>query len=634
MRRKRLVGVTLGEVAHWVGRDELVGKLRGKLRGAAAVSLPKVMALVGQGGIGKTGLAAKLMAAVGVDLARGELVPECPYDGVICLRVAEGTGFDELAGELLAAVGPGSRDLVRTEDKLRAIWAGLRREAWLVVLDNLEDILHPPGHGQAGRALSPELGQLLNGLVYQPHGSQVILTSRERLRDLADGRGFGGEPDPGLVWVESVEGVGTAAGVDLLRQLGLRDSEADLRWVVERVAGHVLVLRLLASLAVGKPGYLRKHPQLVRREAGPILRAQLARLDGAGLELLKRMCVLRVGVDVQGLTFLRLYTQDWDEDDRFVMAAAMEEPAELTEAEIGETQELVERLVGCSLVQSRYDERACEDFYDLHRLVVEFLQAEFAAELPELLQRVYSFYCTGKTVENPKTLADLQPLLEAQHFAFQLGNYGEAENLIYQLERYLEPWGHWTLLKDLCEQIVDRLDDDSRPYILSRIGSRYRDWGNWDQAEQYFRQALKLAQRNDDKSMIAGATGQLGDIERKRGNWDAAERLFRQCLELRQELGDRSGMVVSIGCLGENELGRGNLDAAETLLKDALQQMETLGMTWHIAETNWDLAQLERQRGSHPQAQQHYAVAHQLFTQLGAKKDLEKIDREWTQPEA
>jgi Tfp pilus assembly protein PilF len=101
-----------------------------------------------------------------------------------------------------------------------------------------------------------------------------------------------------------------------------------------------------------------------------------------------------------------------------------------------------------------------------------------------------------------------------------------------------------------------------------------------------------------------------------------------------EELGDRAGMATSIGCLGENELGRGNLEQAEILLKDALSQMESLGMTWDIAEAHAELAQLYRQQQNNPLAQHHYTTAHQLFTQLGAKKDIERIEQEWNNGES
>jgi tetratricopeptide (TPR) repeat protein len=88
---------------------------------------------------------------------------------------------------------------------------------------------------------------------------------------------------------------------------------------------------------------------------------------------------------------------------------------------------------------------------------------------------------------------------------------------------------------------------------------------------------------------MATSWGQLGDIERKRGHWDAAERLYRKSMGLSQELGS----------------------------------------TWHLAHNHYDFAQLERQRGNPQQAETYYTIAHQLFTQLGAAKDLEKIEQEW-----
>ena len=255
------------------------------------------------------------------------------------------------------------------------------------------------------------------------------------------------------------------------------------------------------------------------------------------------------------------------------------------------------------------------------------MQGEYRDELPKLLESVYKFYCTGKNVNNPQSLADLQAVLEAQHFAFRLGNYREAYNLIPR--EYLRRWGYWNLSKELYEQILPYVEGELRSYCLGALGAIHRDLGNWDLAEKYFKDALAIAEAEDNKIGIATSLGMLGDIERNRGNWDEAETLDRQSLEMMKELGDRKGIAMSIGCLGENELGRGNLDTAEQLLTEALGKMQKLGMTWHIAEVNYCFARLERSRGNTEVAQQHYDTAHQIFQQLGAAKDLEKIDREW-----
>jgi hypothetical protein len=46
-------------------------------------------------------------------------------------------------------------------------------------------------------------------------------------------------------------------------------------------------------------------------------------------------------------------------------------------------------------------------------------------------------------------------------------------------------------------------------------------------------------------------------------------------------------------------------------------------------EYHWDLTQLYRAKDNPALAQHHYDIAHQLFTRLGAKKDLEKIEQAW-----
>ncbi|MFB2934181.1 tetratricopeptide repeat protein [Aerosakkonemataceae cyanobacterium BLCC-F154] len=647
----------------WKGRDELLEKLKAKLTGLETDSLtssPKVLAIIGQGGIGKTSLAVKLLEAVGVNL-RSPLAPlnkgrTCAFDCVMYFKVQEGTSFDDVAEFLLAGLGIERAETLKSaEEKIGRIIAGLAESRCLLLLDNLETILHPANDScsagilpaneeveagkmptlqaneeagrmptlRAHRAIVPDWGKLLNALVYQQHNSQTILTSREVPADLADSRYDGAEPDSELVHIEIVSGVDLGAGVEILQQRQLRDNLSDLEWVSLRVEGHVFLLTQLAAIGKGKPGFLRKHPELVTKKAEPILTEQLARQSAAARDLLKRMCVLRVPIDVPGLTFLRLYTDDIDKDHRFELAAILEEPAELTEAEIRETEGILERLVDSSLVQCRYDEEKCELFYDLHRVIVEFLQADCQEELPKLLESVYKFYCTGKNVENPQTLEDLRPVLEAQYFAFQLGNYSEAYYLIKS--EYLYRWGNWSLLQELCEQILPYLDDDDRSYCLGEIGCVHRNSGRWDEAEKCFLDALSLSQKQEIQDEIPTFLGYLGDIERFRGNLHEAERLYRQSLDLRTQLGDRAGMAATWQFLGYIEQNRGNWDEAEHLFRQSLNLRTQLGDRAGVAETWRHLGYIEQFRGNLDEAERLYRQSLEVKTQLGDRAGMAAV---------
>lgn len=56
---------------------------------------------------------------------------------------------------------------------------------------------------------------------------------------------------------------------------------------------------------------------------------------------------------------------------------------------------------------------------------------------------------------------------------------------------------------------------------------------------------------------------------------------------------------------------------------------QELGDPRLLAQNNYDLAQLYRATEKNELAQHHYEIAHQLFNQLGAKKDIKKMEKEW-----
>ncbi|WP_293127856.1 tetratricopeptide repeat protein [Microcoleus sp. bin38.metabat.b11b12b14.051] len=209
---------------------------------------------------------------------------------------------------------------------------------------------------------------------------------------------------------------------------------------------------------------------------------------------------------------------------------------------------------------------------------------------------------------------------------------GEANALYYlgNVCQDLRDWEKATVFYQQCLQIEESIGDVySQASTYEQLGWVAKEMWKLTEAELYYRKALEIFSEYGDRPGMASSWGLLGNIERNRGNWDEAERLYRQSLELRTELGDREGMATSIGCLGEIEMLKGNLDAAEPLLQEALAKMQELGERAKLAEANYDLALLYRKRNNPELAQQHYNTAHQIFEQLGAAKDLERIDREW-----
>jgi tetratricopeptide (TPR) repeat protein len=474
----------ISDVPLLVGRDALLTELRGELW----VRRRKVIVLVGQGGIGKTSLAVKLLEACGVEAPRQRLAADCPFERVLYVGVQEGMSFDEITVELAEGLGvPQLLDGTPSKKKIDKVIGGLQKCRALVVLDNLENVL------SGGETLSPEWGQLLWALVKRTHESQVIITSRERPANLADRNGM---PNLDLVLTQDIGGISMDDSINLLQRKGLKDSQEDLQWIADEVGGHVQILTLLADFAVAEePGYLRKNPSLVAKKAEPIINAQLKRQTREARSLLKKMCVLRSGINVKELTFLRLYNRGLLQDIRFLGLKWWKRSFQFNDCEIEKTQSIIHKLSCCSLVETRLNQERVKH-YALHNVISGSIRAKVENHLPSLKQNLYWLYRDGKIIGSPKKIEDLRALLEVQHFAFQIGSYDEAINLIEELLLHLRPWGYWTLLHDLTAQLLPYAKGEKHQGLCQILGKIYYDWGDWKKAEEYMNLSLTKGKKS------------------------------------------------------------------------------------------------------------------------------------------
>jgi hypothetical protein len=112
----------------------------------------------------------------------------------------------------------------------------------LLILDGLEPFQNPPGP-QEGRIREPSLQALLRELAAFNKGLCVI-TTRFSVADVA-----GHEGDSTLH--RDLEQLSSDAGAKLLRALGVKGDEAELRGASDEFSGHCLALTLLGSYSGG-----------------------------------------------------------------------------------------------------------------------------------------------------------------------------------------------------------------------------------------------------------------------------------------------------------------------------------------------------------------------------------------------
>jgi tetratricopeptide (TPR) repeat protein len=596
-------------ISNWVGREELLTELYAQLQDKR-----RVIVLWGQGGIGKTSLAVKLMAACGVD--GSQLLPKsCSYDNALFYSVNESDSFDSLVAKFFKALGLATTsDGATAAQIIESIVQRLHQERWLVVLDNLESLMEL---GTA-KSKSADVGDLLYSLSYGGHDSQIVITSRKFPDDLNDRRG--NSPHPSIVYARRVEGISDEASIELLQALGMRDIQADLGWIAGRVGGNIFILEQLASYARNKPRILRKQPHLVTKEAKPIVRAQWELQGSPAQDLLQRMCVLQIGMDAAALTTLRLLQPDGE-------AMAFTPEAEAT------TEDLLTGLVKSDLLQDRYDESVCESRYRLHPLMAETLQEIFKADLDRLWRYAARLYGSIDRPPEYRSLEDLQFLLEEAHFHWKsrsIENIGHLMSIVVnKILPKLNKWCYWDLEELWLEHILTIETELGDPVGMASscggLGIIAFKRGDYDKAETLYTQSLAIYTELDDRAGMANVWGCLGNIASKRCDYDKAEVLYNQSLEVLTETGDRATMATIWGCLGDIASRRGNYDKAVALYNQSLAIYTELDNRAGMATSIGCLGDIARLWRDYDKAESLYNQALTVRTELGDRAGIATI---------
>ncbi|HEY9830275.1 MAG TPA: NB-ARC domain-containing protein [Stenomitos sp.] len=136
----------------------------------------RLIGLFGMGGIGKTSLSVKLVKQI-----QGE------FEYVIWRSLHNAPLLQELLIELIQFLGI-EPDIKRPDTlnlRILNLLNGLRRHRCLLVFDNVETIMQPGDRGGGYLAGYEDYGQLLKCLGQTEHQSTLVLTSREKPKEIA-----------------------------------------------------------------------------------------------------------------------------------------------------------------------------------------------------------------------------------------------------------------------------------------------------------------------------------------------------------------------------------------------------------------------------------------------------------------
>ncbi len=267
------------DVSHFTGREVEVAELTQWI----VQERCRLIALLGMGGIGKS----MLVSFLGQHLA-----PQ--FEAVLWRSVRDAPSCEELVADCITFFSetPPAGFAASLEQRINQLLARLQAHRCLLVLDNLETLL-ASGDREGGYLPGYEgYGRLIQRLAESAHQSCVLLTSREKPREI--------EPLEGMrapVRALGLAGVDEQAAQELLIDKGIGGTPAAWQRLVASYDGNPLALKIVAQaisdLFNGNIDRFLHEGELVFNGVRPVLHQQVGRLTPLEHLLLTWLAVLR-----------------------------------------------------------------------------------------------------------------------------------------------------------------------------------------------------------------------------------------------------------------------------------------------------------------------------------------------------
>ncbi len=538
----------------------------------------RVQTVVAWGGVGKTALINGWLNRMAQDNYRGA---ERVYGWSFYSQgAAEGrqASAEIFMQETLSRFGDPDPEDGTAEEKGRRLAELVRAQKTLLILDGLEPLQHPPheAYGQEGRLKDRGLAVFLRQLAAAQPGLCVI-TSRERVTDLLNQTGA-------TVKEMNLEQLSTSAGVTLLKKVGIKGRDQDLKKAVEEYNGHALALTLLGNyISVCCNGDIRKRdtiPPLTqeRRQGGHAKRVMAAYRNH-----------LKGSPELDILFLLGLFDRPADAG-----AIAVLRQAPAITGVTGRLQNLSEVDWFYALDHLRQAHLLAQEILekpgslDCHPLIREYFGERLSHEKPDGFkaahERLYHYYKDLPKKELPDTLEEMAPLFAAIAHGCAAGLHQSALDDVYW-KRVLRGEEFYCTRKlgafgsDLAalshffhkpwSAPAAGLNESDKALVLSWAAFRLRAMGRSVEAVEPFQTSLNFEVNQKNWKGAAQVASNLSELLLTLGRVAEAVDYGRQGVKFADDSGDAFQKTVNRATAADALLAAGERQEAEALFRQA-----------------------------------------------------------------
>ncbi|WP_052330968.1 tetratricopeptide repeat protein [Planktothrix agardhii] len=565
-------------VMYWQGRERDLAIVNGWLDDENN----KLGVIVAIAGMGKSTLAAKVFND------RTDFVDK------LWLDLGQRPLFSIVAQGILTQLGKLSPDQLKEIEETRlteVLIYYLQQQRFLLVLDNLESVLQDEGYQNF---LQHWLGKC--------HQTEILVTT---------------QVVPNLVQDKpselALEGLLATEGRQLLQDLDIGGTEAELEAFVDQVNGHPLTLRLVAGLLNnGEIGAGATIGDLATLGIADV-RELMGRLQGFHREeLVQLVAVLdasfnRLSEKLQRV-LLSLVVLRWGFDGVTATAISGETVTDKELRELGKRGFLASETRG---------------IYTFLPLILEYLKYRVGDLTVEHLKAIEFYQSRFKSRDQWQTVEDVREYLEVFYHWCELGEYETAFDVIYDgddVDNFLDLRGNNQLLAELYQELVEHLTDkqDWRyTASLTLLADAYDSLGRYEDAISYHQQSLEIDREIGNRGGVARSLNGLGNAYDSLGRYEDAISYHQQSLEIDREIGNRGGVARSLGNLGIVYKNLGRYEEAISYHQQSLEIDREIGNRGGVAASLGSLGCAYDSLGRYEEAISYHQQSLEIKREIG-----------------
>jgi predicted ATPase len=198
---------------------------------------------------------------------------------------------------------------------------------------------------------------------------------------------------------------------------------------------------------------------------------------------------------------------------------------------------------------------------------------------------------------------------------------GEQIPVLRKLAEVLQLVGRWNEAGNFLRQALALAEQENdllaQAWCQTDIGELLRQQRLFTEAWDWLEQARANFERLNDLAGLGQALHYEGTLAWNQGNYETAQRLYEASLALRRQLDDKSRIASLLSNLGLVAHSQGNYEAARRLYEESLDLRYQVGNKWAIAISLNNLGYLNIEQGDYTSARTQLEVALNLQREVG-----------------